>query len=107
MKKTYNSETGEVTVYSDKEDKKPEPVLIEGLIENFCHTYDPCPSEDVADEVFTIGALRRHFNAFTIADARWVDALPEYLRRLASHGFHLQTSYSGEPAIFVTAKSYE
>lgn len=107
MKKTYNSETGEVTVQNEKEEKKPEPVLIEGLIDSFCHTYAPCPSEDVADEVFTLGALRRHFNAFTIADARWVDALPEYLRRLASHGFHLQNTYSGEPAIFVRARSYE
>lgn len=75
MKKTYNSETGEVTVHSDKEEKStPGPVIIDGLIESFCHTYAPCPSEEAADEVFTIGALRRHFNAFTIADARWVDA---------------------------------
>lgn len=97
-KKYYDSETGEVM----EEGGKPEgPKPSQELLNGFYDTFIPCDTERMADEVFTMGKLREYFQCYISVDPRWGDMLPEYLAALASKGYKLKTSYSGEPAIFV------
>lgn len=67
----------------------------------FTRSYLPCSSEMEASEVFTDEKLRRYFQAYPIPTVG--DLLIPYLDALEAEGFHLQTSVTGEPAIFVVA----
>lgn len=102
MKKIYNSTTGEI---EEQSEGRQAPVRVEPtrpLIEAFCNTYKPCNSEVIADEIFTLGRLRDYFKCYAILDPRWVDIFPKYLDALSEQGYKVQTSFSGEPAIFVS-----
>lgn len=83
--------------------KDPEPTLgsyyIQQKVEAFTRSYTPCSSEMDASEVFTDAKLRRYFHAFPIPSLG--DLLIVYLNALEEEGFLLQTSVTGEPAIFV------
>jgi hypothetical protein len=75
---------------------------IEQKVTCFCDTYTDCPSEREADEVYTSTKLRKYFEAYLISGLG--DLLSIYLSRLSEMGFHLRTSVSGQPAIFVKQK---
>lgn len=68
----------------------------------FCNTYVECPSEMEADEVYTSTKLRKYFEAYHISGLG--DLLSVYLNALEEHDFHLRTSISGQPALFVKQK---
>lgn len=91
-KKVYNSETGEAM------EQGQEPVVMNEFVLSFCDTFVPCEREEEAEEVFTMGALRQYFKAYTTPGTP--DALPDYLKLIGQHGFVVRTSYCGEPAVF-------
>lgn len=68
-------------------------------VKAFANSFVPCYSESLASEVFTDAKLRRYFQAFPIPSLG--DLLIVYLNALEQEGFLLQTSVTGEPAIFV------
>lgn len=94
-KKVYDNETGEV----QEVEQGQEPTFISEFVESFCDTFRPCERESEADEVFTMGSLRRYFQAYTTPGTP--DALPQYLTVLGQRGFTVHTSYTGEPSLFV------
>lgn len=85
----------------EKEEEKVtlESYYIPQKVKAFVNSFVPCYSEGLASEVFTDAKLRRYFQAFPIPSLG--DLLITYLDKLEEHGFHLQTSITGEPAIFV------
>lgn len=96
--KVYDSQTGEVWMDGAT---PPGPQPSQELLDGFYETFLPCDSERMADEVFTMGKLREYFQCYVTVDPRWGDLLPEYLAALASKGYKMRTSYTGEPAVFV------
>lgn len=71
----------------------------------FCRSYVPCTDEMTAETVFTDFKLRQYFQAYPIPSVG--DLLIPYMDALEAEGFHLQTSITGEPAIFVKANVVE
>lgn len=69
----------------------------------FARSYTPCDSELSASDVFTDAKLRKYFQAYPIPGMG--DLLIAYIDALDEEGFHLQTSITGEPAIFATANT--
>lgn len=97
-RKMYDSETGDVW---EEGAGVPGPKPSQELLDGFYDTFLPCDSERLADEVFTMGKLREYFQCYVTVDPRWGDLLPEYLAALASKGYKMCTSFTGEPAVFV------
>ena len=64
----------------------------------FCAAYKPAKCEKDADDVLTDIKLRKYFQAYP---RNIGDPMNIYLDLLEEKGFRLQTSISGEPAIFV------
>ena len=79
--------------------KVPEAKPIMGLVDSFCDTYKAVRYEDEADEVFTISRIREYFSAWPIP--KMPDPLGCYLEELERRGFVAQTTFDGQPAIFV------
>lgn len=104
-RKFYDSESGEVEEYGGEKNGRPAPEPTWMLVQAFCDTYQPCDNEVAADEVLTIAMLRDYFKCYAILDPRWIDVFPKYLDALAENGFRMQTSFAGEPAMFVFRKS--
>lgn len=77
--------------------------VIESKVTAFAYQYEPCNSEDEADEVFTDEKLRKYFNVYPRTTG---DPLVLYIDEfLASLGFRMShSSILGEPAIFVRNK---
>jgi hypothetical protein len=90
------------------EDEKPSLTLdayfIPQKVAAFMHSYAPCTEEAAATDVFNDARLRHYFQAYPISGLG--DLLIPYLDALEAEGFLLQTSITGEPAIFVTGKPY-
>lgn len=73
--------------------------IITQKVDAFCGTYIPIEEEQAADEVFTDTKLRKYFQAYP---RNIGDPLAGYLDMLTGkHGFKMQTSITGEPALFV------
>lgn len=73
--------------------------VIPQKVEAFCDTYIHVEEERLADEVFTDTRLRKYFQAYP---RNIGDPLIGYLDMLTKkHGFKMQTSITGEPAMFV------
>lgn len=73
--------------------------IITQKIDAFCSTYIHEEVEQTADEVFTDTKLRKYFQAYP---RNIGDPLAGYLDMLTTkHGFKMQTSITGEPALFV------
>lgn len=87
----------------EQEQQGPVLIVIERLVDAFCEAYDPCESECVADEIYTIARLRDFFMAYAPA-LGFIDPLKEYLDLLADRGYILHVCSLGTPAIFVTLK---
>ena len=77
--------------------------VIESKVTAFAYQYEPCTSEEEADEVFTDEKLRKYFNAYPRTTG---DPLVLYVDEfLANLGFRMSHSaLLNEPAIFVHSK---
>ena len=93
-----------------KEEEEPQDPLeslrafvIESKVTAFAYQYEPCTSEEEADEVFTDEKLRKYFNAYHRTTG---DPLVLYVDEfLANLGFRMShSSLLNEPAIFVRYK---
>ena len=71
----------------------------------FIRSFAPCDTEAEATEVFNDHRLRQYFQAYPIPMVG--DLLTLYIETLDQNGYPLQTSVTGEPAIFVTTKEVE
>lgn len=76
----------------------PRPKAVMQLIDAFCDTYKPLPTEDQAEERFTMRKLREYFQAWPLP--KMPDPLPSYLEALEDKGYAMQTGYDGSPCIF-------
>ncbi|MDD3040911.1 hypothetical protein [Bacteroides sp.] len=72
--------------------------IITQKVDAFHNTYVNTEDESTADNVFTDSKLRKYFHAYPLSMG---DPLAEYINLLGNHGFKMQTSITGEPAIFV------
>lgn len=72
--------------------------IITQKVNAFQKTYVNTEDESIADDVFTDSKLRKYFHAYPLSIG---DPLAEYINLLENHGFRMQTSITGEPAIFV------
>lgn len=77
--------------------------VIEAKVTAFAYAYEPCSSEEEADEVFTDEKLRQYFNAYPRTTG---DPLVIYVdENLTQLGFRMSHSrLLNEPAIFVRHK---
>ena len=83
----------------EEEDDKPKREVNEMLVDSFCDKY-VASHRDTADAELTMYDIRMFFNLFYVNDPR-LDLLDSYLKRLHERGFAVNTSYDGEPVIFV------
>lgn len=72
--------------------------IINQKVNAFNETYINTEEELNADDVFTDSKLRKYFHAYPLSMG---DPLVEYINLLEKQGFKMQTSITGEPAIFV------
>lgn len=76
----------------------PPPKATKQLVDAFCDTYKPVPTEDMAEDLFTMRKLREYFQAWPLP--KMPDPLPPYLDELEQRGYAMQTGYDGTPSIF-------
>lgn len=78
--------------------------VIESKVSAFAYQYEPCSSEDEADEAFTDEKLRKYFNAYPRPTG---DPLVIYVDELlANLGFRMSHSFLlNEPVILVRIKT--
>ena len=71
------------------------------IVDAFCSSYTEVHIETHADVVYTDTRLRSYFQAYPRTCG---DTLIPYMEELESRGWHMQTSISGEAALFCQIK---
>lgn len=92
------------TEYEDQEPEAPKANPVEQLFDPtlvaaFANNYMSVDSENIATTVMTRGMIREYFGAYSME--RIGDPIHLYIKELASHGFIMRPSFSGELALFL------
>lgn len=90
--------------FEEQEPQEPKSNPVEqlfdpSLVVAFANNYMSVDSENIATTIMTRGMIREYFGAYSME--RIGDPIHLYIKELASHGFILRPSFSGELALFL------